>query len=245
MNKSSQALTFQACNITIKMEYNISNSTKVHWESGCHQIRQLRTTYQTEYEWNTISRCVKTKLTFRSISVCDRSHQLQASFCWLSYNSIWYDICGLAGDLHVLEFQLSPLTSPSYLAAAKSRTVWHSGISLPRMSWKEAIKMILVVNCSHANEPFAPFALVLSSVRSDMLTRLSSMASSLCMSCVSTSAMRWHCSGLSRHNVGKSLIACLRIYNHNAMLSSSVNQGRTQQVDPGKTIAKPKAIHFL
>ena len=105
--------------------------------------------------------------------------------------------------------------------------------------------MILVVNCSHANEPFAPFALVLSSVRSDMLTRLSSMASSLCMSCVSTSAMRWHCSGLSRHNVGKSLIACLRIYNHNAMLSSSVNQGRTQQVDPGKTIAKPKAIHFL
>ena len=64
-----------------------------------------------------------------------------------------------------------------------------------------------------------PLALVLSSVTSDMLTRLSSVASSLCISWVSTSAMRWHCVGFSRHNDGRSLIACFRIYRRNTHTS--------------------------
>jgi len=68
-----------------------------------------------------------------------------------------------------------------------------------------------------------PLALVLSRVTRDMLTRLSSFASSLCISCVSTSAMRWHCAGLSRHNDGKSLIACFLICHHNIRMAWSAN----------------------
>ena len=73
---------------------------------------------------------------------------------------------------------------------------------------------LLTYNTMHIHRPIA---LVLSKVTSDMLTRLSSLASSLCISCVSTSAMRWQCFGSSRHKDGKSLIACFLICHHNTL----------------------------
>jgi len=46
---------------------------------------------------------------------------------------------------HFLEFQLSLPLNHSSLAAAKCRMDWHSGTSLPRMSWKPVVKMTDVI----------------------------------------------------------------------------------------------------
>ena len=50
----------------------------------------------------------------------------------------------LTGALHILRVPLSLLPPSSSLAAATSRTVWHSGISSHRLSWKLANKMSVV-----------------------------------------------------------------------------------------------------
>ncbi len=57
-----------------------------------------------------------------------------------------------------------------------------------------------------------PLGLERSSETRDSCTKLSSPASSVCRSCVNTSATLGMCSGVSRHSAGRSLIACFRIW---------------------------------
>ena len=76
-----------------------------------------------------------------------------------------------------------------------------------------ALRMILMTNIRLKQVfPYAlPFALVWKRVIRADCTMLTSMVSSVCNNCVSTSAMRGKCWGLPLHNVGKSLIAWRRI----------------------------------
>ena len=55
---------------------------------------------------------------------------------------LWYCAAGrdLTKSLHILEFRLLSPSSPLSLAAVTCKMVSHSGIGLPRLSWKLAMK---------------------------------------------------------------------------------------------------------
>ena len=54
-----------------------------------------------------------------------------------------------ANDLHIVQL-MDATATPSSLASTKSRMVYPSGTSLPRLSWKKAVKRLCVCACVHA-----------------------------------------------------------------------------------------------